>query len=86
MAWMNGSCRESLHLIEMTNNILVCEILSQVTKILGKKKNSVSYSFRSSFSLSGMGVYLFDTARTSSSLFMTQILSCNSKFLKILML
>lgn len=33
---------------------------SQVTKIFQKKKNSVTYSFRQSFSLYGMQVLLFE--------------------------
>lgn len=35
-------------------------LFSQVTKIFQKKKNSVTYSFRQSFSLYGMQVLLFE--------------------------
>lgn len=38
----------------------LCLWLPQVTKIFQKKKNSVTYSFRQSFSLYGMQVLLFE--------------------------
>lgn len=38
----------------------VLSALFQVTKIFQKKKNSVTYSFRQSFSLYGMQVMLFE--------------------------
>jgi len=41
---------------------MVCVVLLQITKILNKKK-SAAYSFRQSFPLCGMTVYLFDTPR-----------------------
>lgn len=39
------------------SSVCVCP---QVTKIFQKKKNSVTYSFRQSFSLYGMQVLLFE--------------------------
>ena len=39
-------------------------IVGQITKIFSKKKAAgISYSFRQSFSLCGMQVYLFETPR-----------------------
>jgi len=35
--------------------------LLQVTKIVGKRKNAVTYMFRSSFPLYGVSVQLFET-------------------------
>ena len=37
----------------------------QITKIFSKKKTGITYSFRSSLSLYGMQVYLFETSRKS---------------------
>ena len=34
----------------------------QVAKVVGRQKNSLSYSYRQSFSLTSMGVYLFEGA------------------------
>lgn len=45
-----------------------------VTKIIGKKKTSSLYTFRSSFPLSGMIVYLFDTSHYKYGIRLT----CNS--------
>ncbi len=39
---------------------VISATLWQVTKIFQKKKNSVTYSFRQSFSLNGMQVMLFE--------------------------
>lgn len=39
---------------------MICFVQFQVTKIFQKKKNSVTYSFRQSFSLYGMQVMLFE--------------------------
>ena len=49
-----------------------------MTKILSKKKSSVTYTFRESFTLSGMQVYLFETSRklscTEKTLVMSEII------------
>lgn len=48
--------------LRYSNEVTVYGFLfcSQVTKIFQKKKNSVTYSFRQSFSLYGMQVLLFE--------------------------
>lgn len=53
--------RPGLHQREvfLFNDILV------VTKIFSKKKNSVTYSFRQSFQLAGLGVTYFENNRQS---------------------
>lgn len=54
--------------------------LSQVTKIFQKKKNSVTYSFRQSFSLYGMQVLLFENQCEYNGAFsVNENLSINEK-------
>lgn len=51
-----------------------------ITKILSKKKSSVTYTFRQSYSLSGLAVSLFEVPcefKTSYSFFFNVILDCS---------
>ena len=48
--------------------LLMFLLMFQVTKIFSKKKSGTTYSFKQSYSLCDMQVYLFETSRTYGSL------------------